>query len=318
MMYPVIEPYDQGMLDVGEGHRIYWETCGNPRGKPAVLLHGGPGSGCTPGMRRLFDPSSYRIVLFDQRGSGRSLPYAGDPVVDLESNTTHHLVRDIEQLRQHLAVERWLVWGGSWGTTLALAYAQRFPERASEMVLISVGTTTHREVQWLTRGAGRYFPVEWRRFRDGVPESERDGDLVAAYARLLNDPNPTVREKAASDWCRWEDTHVRVGPDHRPNPRYDDPRFRLAFARLVSHYWQHDAWLDDGVLIRNARVLEGIPGVLIHGRIDLSSPPDIAWEISVNWPGSELVIVEGAGHGGRDASMNEAAIEATNRFARRR
>ena len=316
MPYPEIEPYEHGMLDVGDGNLVYWESCGNPRGKAALVLHGGPGSGCSAGLRRYFDPSAYRIVLFDQRGCGRSLPHASDASVDLVSNTTHHLIRDIERLRQHLAVDRWLVWGGSWGSTLALAYAERHPERVSQMVLISVVTTTRREVQWVTRDAGRYFPAEWRRFQEGVPEKARDGDLVAAYYELLQSDNAAVRERAARDWCRWEDAHVSVLPDHKPNPRYDDPQFRMGFARLVTHYWHHAAWLEDDELLRGAGRLKGIPGVLIHGRIDLSSPPDIPWLLAANWPGSELRIVEGAGHGGRDAGMGEAVIAATGRFAR--
>jgi proline iminopeptidase len=314
MLYSDIEPYDQGMLDVGNRNLIYWEVCGNPRGKPAVVLHGGPGSGCTPGLRRFFDPSAYRIVLFDQRGCGRSIPHASDPAVELNANTTHHLLRDIERLRHHLAIERWLVFGGSWGSTLALAYAEQSPERVSEMVLISVVTTTRREVQWVTREMGRYFPEAWNRFRDGLPETERDGDLVAGYARRLRDPDPAVREKAARDWCRWEDAHVASNPNAEPNPRYEDPRFRMAFARLVTHYWHHAAWLDDGLLLREARRLANIPAVLIHGRNDLSSPVDIPWQLAQRWPESELVIVDEAGHGTGEPRMAAAVVGATDRF----
>ncbi|HEV2013790.1 MAG TPA: prolyl aminopeptidase [Candidatus Dormibacteraeota bacterium] len=315
-MYPEIEPHDHGMLDVGDRNLIHWEICGNPQGKAAVVLHGGPGSGCTPSMRRYFDPSAYRIVLFDQRGCGRSIPHASDPLVDLASNTTQHLVQDIERLRQHLKIERWLVFGGSWGSTLGLAYAERFPERLSDMILASVVTTTHREVQWVTRDVGRYFPEAWKRFREGLPEAERDGDLVAAYYRLLHDRDAAVREKAARDWCLWEDAHVAVHPDSRPNSRYEDPRFRMAFARLVTHYWHHAAWLEDGRLLREARQLAGIPSVLIHGRIDLSSPIDIPWQLAQSWPGSELVIVEEAGHGTGEPGMAAAVVAATDRFAR--
>ena len=180
MLYPEIEPYGRGMLDVGDRNMIYWEVCGNPQGKPALVLHGGPGSGCTPGMRQYFDPSAYRIVLFDQRGCGRSTPHASDPTVDLNANTTHHLIRDIEHLRQHLTVERWLVFGGSWGSTLALAYAERFPERVSEMVLISVVTTTYREVQWVTREVGDTFPRPGRGFVRGSPR--RSGTAISSRA----------------------------------------------------------------------------------------------------------------------------------------
>lgn len=314
-MYPEIEPYEHGMLHVGDRNRIHWETCGNPQAKAALVLHGGPGSGCTAGMRRYFDPSAYRIVLFDQRGCGRSIPHASDLTVDLASNTTQHLVEDLERLRLDLAIERWLVFGVSWGTTLALAYAERFPDRVSEMILASVVTTTPREVQWVTRDVGRYFPEAWQRFREALPEAERDGDLVAAYHRLLHDPDAIVREKAARAWCRWEDAHVAVHPDSRPSPRYEDPSFRMAFARLVTHYWLHAAWLEDGRLLREAPRLAGIPAVLIHGRIDLSSPIDIAWQFAQSWPGSELVIVDDAGHGTGEPGMAAAVVAATDRFA---
>src|SRR5213593_2492547 len=196
-LYPEIEPYEQGFLEVDDGHRVYWEACGNPTGKPAVVLHGGPGSGCTTEHRRYFDPAAYRIVLFDQRGAGRSVPHASDPAVDLSTNTTHHLIADIELLRDHLDIERWLVLGNSWGATLALAYAERHPHIVTEIVLASVTMTRAADIHWLYHGVGRFFPEEWGRFRDGVPPAERDGDLVAAYHRLLNQPDPTVREKAA-------------------------------------------------------------------------------------------------------------------------
>ena len=314
-IYPTSEPFDHDMLDVGDRNLIYWEICGNPLGKPALVLHGGPGSGCTPGMRRFFDPAVYRIVLLDQRGCGRSIPHASDYAVDLASNTTHHLIRDIERLREHLTIDRWLVFGGSWGSTLALAYGERFPERVSEMVLVSVVTTTHREVHWVTRDVARYFPQAWMRFREGLAEADRDGDIIAGYVRLLNDPDPTVREKAAEDWCRWEDVHVAVHPDSKPNARYEDPRFRMAFARLVTHYWHHAAWLEDGSLLRDVGRLAALPAVLIHGRIDLSSPIDIPWQLAQRWPGSQLVIVDNAGHGIAEPGLATAVVAATDRFA---
>lgn len=316
-LYPQIEPYDQGMLDVGEGNHVYWEVCGNPGGKPAVVLHGGPGSGCTPRWRRYFDPNVYRIVLLDQRGCGRSTPNAADPAVDLATNTTQHLIADIDHLRGQLDIERWLVFGGSWGATLGLAYAENNPERVSEVVLFSVVTTTNREVEWVTRGVRRFFPAQWVRLRDGVPASERDGSLVEAYSRLLRDPDPAVRERAAKNWCDWEDTHVSVRSHRRPNRRYDDPVFRMCFARLVTHYWSHAAWLEDGVLVREAGKLSGIRGVLVHGRLDVSSPPDIAWELAQAWPESELVLIDPAGHGPDDPGMTQDLIMGTDRFATR-
>ena len=208
-----------------------------------------------------------------------------------------------------------MVVGGSWGSALALAYAERLPERVSEMVLFSIATNSHRDVRWVTHDMGRYFPEQWARFREGVPAAERDGDLVAAYYRLLHDPDLTVREKAARDWCRWEDTHVAVRSDHRHDTRYDDPKFRMAFARLVTHYWHHAAFLEDGALLRDAGRLAGTTGVLIHGRMDLSSPLDVAWQLSQAWPDSRLIVIDDAGHGTGEPGMREAVLTAIDSFA---
>ena len=209
---PAIDPYESGMLDVGDGHRVYWECCGNPHGKPALYLHGGPGSGFTPGQRRFFDPATYRAVLFDQRGSGRSRPLASEPDADLSSNTTAHLIADIEALREHHRVESWTVLGLSWGSTLGLAYAQAHPQRVDALVLGLVTTTSRREVEWITEGVGRIFPQEWGRFAEAVPDDLRHLPLVDAYARLLFDSDPAVREHAALEWCAWEDAHVSLAP----------------------------------------------------------------------------------------------------------
>jgi proline iminopeptidase len=317
-LYPPIEPYEHGMLDVGQGHWIYWEACGTPLGKPALVLHGGPGSGATPMSRQLFDPERYRIVLFDQRGAGRSTPHASSPMADLTHNTTAHLLADIERLRGALGIERWLIFGGSWGSTLALAYAERHPELVTEMVLVAIGTTSREEVEWITRGVGRFFPEAWARLCDGVPEAERDGNLAAAYHRLLMAPDRVVAERAARAWCDWEMAIVAVHPDHKPHPRYEQAAFRLGFARLVTHYFSHAAWLEDGLLIGNAHRLARIPGVLIHGRLDLGSPLSTAWTLQRAWPGSELIVVGGAGHDSRDPGMVESLIAATDRFAARR
>ncbi len=313
-LYPAAEPYDHGLLDVGDGQRVYWETCGNPDGKAAVVLHGGPGSGCTPWWRRLFDSAAYRVVLFDQRGCGRSTPRVDDPDVDLATNTTHHLLTDIERMREHLGIERWLVLGGSWGSTLGLAYAEAHPGRVSELVLFSVVTTTAQEVAWVTRDMGRVFPEQWNRFREAVPPAERDGSLVDAYARLLVDPDPAVRAAAARAWCDWEDTHVSLVPGYTPNPRYDDPTFRMIFARLVTHYWRHAAWLEDGILLRRADRLAGIRGVMVNGRLDVSGPPDIAWQLAQAWTDAELVLLDAAGHG-TGPGLEETLVAATDRFA---
>ncbi|TDO67506.1 proline iminopeptidase [Kribbella sp. VKM Ac-2571] len=316
-MYPDIEPYDHGLLDVGDGHRVYWETCGNPAGKPALVVHGGPGSGAGAWWRRYFDPTRYRVVLVDQRNCGRSTPDAAEPTVDLSTNTTAHLIADFELLRRHLGISRWLILGASWGATLGLAYAEQHPDAISEIVLFSVTNTSRREVAWLTRDMGRIFPEEWERFRDGVPEDQRDGNLALAYSRLLHDPDPAVREKAACDWCGWEDTHVRTHPGWRPDPRFDDPVFRLRFARLVTHYWAHAAWLEEDVLVREAGKLAGIPGVLIHGKLDISGPPDIAWRMAQAWPGAELHLVERKGHGAGGSGTQDLILGALDRFALR-
>jgi proline iminopeptidase len=317
-LYPPIEPYDHGLLDVGDENRVYWEVCGNPDGKPAVVLHGGPGSGCSTGARRYFDPHAYQIVLFDQRGCGRSTPHASDLRTDLSVNTTAHLLGDMERLRQYLGMDQWLLCGSSWGSTLGLAYAQRHPQRVTEIVLVSVTTTRRAEIDWLYRGVAPLFPVEWARFRAGVPPAERDGDLVAAYHRLLQEPDPAIHMKAAKDWCAWESALVSVDPEANPEPRRLQPAFQLAFARIVTHYFHHNAWLEDGILLRHASSLAHIPGILIHGRLDLGSPLVTAWELAQAWPHSKLVIVSGAGHSSTDLGMSEALVAATDRFATRR
>ncbi len=312
--FPPIEPYESGMLDVGDGHRVYWECCGNPDGQPAVYLHGGPGSGSTPSARRYFDPAVYRVVLFDQRGSGRSRPLACEPEADLSANTTAHLIADIEQLRQYHGADSWTVLGISWGTCLGLAYAQAHPQRVRALVLASVGTNSRREVDWLTRDVGRIFPREWDRFAAAVPAALRDLPLVDAYATMLFDPDPAVREHAARQWCAWEDAHISLAPGHAPSQRYEDPQFRLRFARLVTHYWRNLAFLEDGQLLRDAPLLDGIPGVLVHGRYDVSSPLDIAWRLSRSWTTSQLHVIDDSGHGGNDR-FTAVMTGALGRFA---
>lgn len=315
-MYPPIEPYDQGMLDVGDGNRVYWETCGNPDGKPGLVVHGGPGSGCSTGSRQAFDPDRYRVVLFDQRGCGRSTPHASDPATDMSANTTEHLLADMERLREHLSIDRWLLFGGSWGSTLILAYAERHPHRVTEIVIPSVTTTRRSEIDWLYRGVARFFPEEWERFRAGVPEADRDDDLVASYARLMQDPDPLVRAKATNDWCAWEDAVISLESNGKPNAYSDrPPADLLALVRICTHYFAHGAWLEEGALLRDADRLAGIPGVLIHGRHDLGGPLYTAWELARAWPDAELVTVTDAGHTGSD-TMRERIRSALDKFAR--
>jgi proline iminopeptidase len=302
------------MLAVGDGNEIHWEVHGNPDGKPAAVVHGGPGGGASSGLLRHFDLARYRVVLFDQRGCGRSTPHAGDPATDMRHNTTEHLIADVERLREHLGIDRWLLFGGSWGSTLILAYAQRFPHRVSEIVICGVTTTRRSEVDWLYRGVGMFFPAEWERFRDAVPESGR-ADPVAAYARLMDDPDPDVRLRAATAWCAWEDTVISGEPNGTPGVYSDRPSADLvALVRICSHYFTAGAWLPEGALLRDAHRLAGIPGVLIHGRLDLSSPLDTAWHLARAWPDAELVVVEDAGHTGSDA-MRAAMSDALGRFA---
>ena len=317
IQYPALSPNQDGMLDVGDGHRIHWEESGSYAGKPALVLHGGPGGAPWPGGRRWFDPARYRIVQFDQRMSGRSAPSASDPMRPLTANTTHDLIRDIEQLRVLLGIERWLVCGASWGVTLGLAYAERHASRVSEMVLVSVTMTRPADIRWLYHDAGRFFPSEWRRFRAGAAHASsavNGTDLVAAYHYLLHEhPDPEIREQAARDWCDWEDAVVSLEEGWTPNPRYADPAFRVAFARIVTHYFQHAAWLDDGELLKNAELLAGIPAALIHGRFDISGPPDVPWLLAEAWPEANLHLVR-TGHIGGD-EMIARVIEATDQFA---
>ena len=297
-LFPAIEPYDSGHLAVSDGNVLYWETVGTPSGLPLVYLHGGPGSGCTVGTRRYFDPNVFRAVLFDQRGCGRSTPRADDPSTDLSTNTTDHLITDIERLREHLEIDKWVVAGVSWGVCLALAYAQAHPDRVTAMALGAITTGSRREVEWITRDMRRLFPREWERFAEPVPPAERDTNLAAAYARLLAHPDAAVRENAALRWCEWEDTHVSLVPGWAPSPRYQDPTFRMMFARLVTHYWGNDHFLGENQLLDGMHRLAGIPAVLVHGRYDISGPLDTAWELSRRWDSSRLVIVDDAGHGG--------------------
>jgi len=317
-LYPEIAPYEHGMLEVGDGNLVYWETCGNPRGKPAVVLHGGPGSGCTKWHRRLFDPAAYRVVLFDQRNCGRSTPHASAPDTDLASNNTANLIADIERLRQHLNVDRWLVFGGSWGSTLALAYAEPHPDRVTEIILFGVTTSRRKEVDWLFRGGvAILFPEQWERLRAALPHADRDSDIVEAYYRRLHDPDPAIRRQAAEAWCTWESATPAWPPTQGLSPRYRDPAFAMAFARLVTHYISHNAWLEDGCLLRDANVLANIPGIMVNGRFDLQAPIGWAWDLKRVWPRAQLVIVDNAGHDASNAAITRELIRATDQFAHR-
>ncbi len=304
------------MLDVGDGNRMYWETCGNLHGKPAVVLHGGPGSGCTPWHRRLFSPAKYRVVLFDQRGCCRSTPHASAPDADLSGNHTWNLVADLERLRKHLKVERWLLLGGSWGCTLALAYAERHPDCVSEMVLWGVTTGRRMEFDWCFRGgASILFPEQWERLRAALPATERDGDIVEAYHRMLSHSDPEVRRKAALAWCTWESTTLDWPSANSLAPRFTDPDYALGFARIVIHYVRNSAWLEDGQLLRDLSRIAAIPATLVSGRMDFQAPVGWAWDLHRAWPRSRLTIVSGAGHSGSETAITRELVCATDQFA---
>ncbi len=321
-LYPEIEPYEHGLLDVN-GQRLYWETCGNPDGKPAMFLHGGPGGRCTPNHRRLFDPAAYRVVLLDQRGCGRSRPHVahmrpdapGRPAAGMAANTTDHLVADLEVLREHLGVAAWQVFGGSWGSTLALAYAQRHVERVSELVLRGVFTARRGETDWLYRGgAARFFPERWADFLAPVPPDERDADPVAAYTRLLWHDDADVSARAAAAWSGWEGAISTLRPRPELVEQFTRPEFALAFARIENHYVANGCFLAEGQLLADAGRLVGIPGVIVHGRYDVLCPPINAWELHGAWPGSELVMIPDAGHAYDEPGILDALVEATDRF----
>lgn len=315
----VPEPSDHGLLDVGDGHLVYWERCGHRRGQPVLVVHGGPGTGCTPRMRESIEPARHQVILFDQRGCGRSRPHASDPTTDLRVNTTDHLVADMERLRTHLGIERWLLTGGSWGSTLILAYAERHPDRVSAVVITGVTTTRRTEIDWLYRGVGRFFPAALERFYAHVPEASDhllgDGGILDSYSRRCASPDPAVRDLAAAHWCAWEDTLIAHESRGRPGAYGDRPhRDRLALVRICSHYFSHAAWLDEGVLLREAHRLTGIPAVLIHGQLDLSGPLDTAWALAQAWPDAELIVIDDAGHTGTEETA-ERTREARIRLA---
>ena len=318
-LYPAIEPYESGMLEVGDGQSIYWEVSGNPQGKPAVFLHGGPGGESGPKHRRLFDPEKYRIVLLDQRGSGKSLPHASDPDADLSVNTTWHLVADLERLREHLGIDRWLVLGGSWGSALALAYAETHPDRVSELVLRGIFTLRKRELDWFYEGDGadQLFPDLWESFLAPVPVEQRDGGLIDAYHRLLSHPDPEVHGPAAVAWSTWEASTVTLLPRPDVIAFFASPRYATAFARIENHYFVNRGWFDEGQLIRDAHRLRDIPGAIIQGRYDACTPATTAWDLHRAWPEADFTMVPDAGHAFDEPGILTATIEATDRFAAR-
>ena len=298
-LYPPIDPFDQRILDVGDGHRVYMEQCGSPHGEPVVVLHGGPGGGCSPAMRRYFDPTHYRVILFDQRGCGRSRPHAS-----VEANTTWHLVQDIELIRETLGIDRWIVFGGSWGATLALIYAIRHPEHVRHLVLRGVFMMTEAELRWFYGGgAGAFWPDVWKRFIDMIPKDEQD-DLIAAYARRLFSGDLQTETRYARAWASWENTLASISND---GPGGDSPaEYARAFARLENHYFsnlgflEHDDWIHASL-----KQIAGIPGTIVQGRYDMICPPAAAYRLADGWSQSALRIVPRAGH-----ALSEPGISA--------
>ena len=316
VLYPPIEPYESGLLPVDDGQQIYWEECGNPAGKPVVFLHGGPGGGLMPVQRQFFDPTRYRVILFDQRGCGRSLPHAGDFGADLDANTTWHLVADMERLREHRGVDRWQVFGGSWGSALALAYAELHPERVTELVLRGIFTLRRRELDWYYNGgAGELFPERYEQLLTPLGGAGFSGDVIQAYGRLLSDPGPAVHGPAAVAWSTWEAATVTLVEDADLVRAFSQPNFALAFARIENHYFLHGGWLEEGQLLQHADRLRGIPGVIVQGRYDLPTPAVTAWQLSQAWPEAELHIIDAAGHSAGEPSIAAALLAATDRFA---
>ncbi|TFD77233.1 prolyl aminopeptidase [Cryobacterium sp. Sr8] len=313
--YPEIEPYETGMLDVGDGQTLYWEASGNPDGKPAVYLHGGPGGASSAKQRRVFNPEKYRIILFDQRGCGLSTPHASEPAADLEANTTWHLVADLERLRAHLGIDSWLVCGGSWGSALALAYAQTHTEHVTELVVRGIFTLRPVELDWFYEGgAAAIYPDLWESFLAPVPVDVR-GHLIEAYGRLLNDPDQAVRERAGIAWSTWESSTITLLQQPETIAHFTEPAFAVAFARIENHYFQNGGWFEPNQLIRDAGKLKDIPGVIVQGRYDMCTPAFTAWELHKAWPEAEFQMIPDAGHAFDQPGNLDAIIAATDRFA---
>jgi proline iminopeptidase len=310
-LYPAIDPIERGRLRVSALHEIYFEVSGNPRGKPVIVCHGGPGGGSTPSMRRYFDPARYRIVLFDQRGCGRSTPHA-----ELRENTTWDLVEDMEAIRRHLRIDRWQVFGGSWGATLSLAYALTHKDRVTELVLRGIFTLRREELEWFYQeGANWFYPDQWERFIEPIPPGER-GDLMAAYQERLRSDDHQVRLQAARAWSVWEGSTVSLFPNQDRMESFAGEQFALAFARIENHYFRNAGFFEtEGWILDRAPALGDLPGVIAQGRYDVVTPMKTAWELAQRWPGGELVVVQDAGHAASEPGIVHELVTATDRFA---
>jgi proline iminopeptidase len=314
-LYPPIEPHASGMLLVGDGHRLAWEVSGNPDGKPVVFLHGGPGGGCAPWHRQFFDPEKYRIVLFDQRGCGRSTPHASAPDADMRFNTSAHLVSDIELLRKNLGIEKWQVFGGSWGSALALAYAQAYPESVTELILRGIFTLRREEIEWFYEGgAAALFPDLWEGFIAQIPVLERNR-MIEAYHRLLFDPDPDVHIPAAQAWSKWEGSTISLKPDADTVERMTEDATAVAFARIENHFFLHRGWWTEGQLIAGVDAIRHIPAVIVQGRYDVCTPMMTAWDLHRAWPEAEFVVIDDAGHSASEPGIQEALRDAADLFA---
>ena len=311
-LYDEIEPFDKGRLKVSAVHELYYEQCGNPKGKPVVFLHGGPGAGLVPDYRRFFDPEAYRVILFDQRGSGRSVPHAS-----LEDNTTWDLVADIEQLREHFGVDHWLVFGGSWGSTLALAYAETHPKRVSGLVLRGIFLGRQNEARWFyedSQGASAIFPDNWEHFLDLIPEAER-GDMIGAYYRRLTSTDESTRQEAARAWSIWESSALRLLPDQELIDEFSEPEKAVALARIECHYFTNNCFFEtDNYLLEHIDRIRHIPAVIVHGRYDIICPLRSAWELHRAWPEATLNIIPDAGHATSEPGITDALVRATDGF----
>lgn len=309
-LFPPIEPYETNFISV-DGHEIYFEQCGNPEGKPAVFLHGGPGGGGSTSVRRFFDPDIYRIIVFDQRGCGRSKPHAC-----LEKNTTWDLVSDIELIRERLQIKQWLVFGGSWGSTLALAYAQSHPDAVSEMILRGIFMLRKKELDWFYQdGASNIFPDAWEKFIEPIEKSKRD-DLISAYYEIFNGKDEDKKVEAAIAWSRWEGSTVNLSYNPEMVDSFSEPEFALAFALIENHYFINKGFLShEQQLIDNINIIRNIPATIIQGRYDVCTPISTAWELHKNWPEAELIITPFSGHSAFEKEITHELILATNKFA---
>ena len=307
-LFPPLEPHDSGELPLDPPHVMHWEECGTPDGQPAAFLHGGPGTGCVPDHRRFFDPGHYRIVLYDQRGAGRSAPLG-----ETEANTTAHLVADLERLRGHLGIERWLVFGGSWGSTLALAYAQAHPERVSALVLRGIFLGSAAEIDWFLHGMGHFFPETGRHFTEFLPEDERD-DLLAGYHRRLTDPDPAVHMPAARSWSTYEGACSTLLPSPETVAAFREDRMALGVARMECHYFVNRCFLDEGALLAGVRRLRAVPATIVQGRYDMICPMETAEALARAWPEARFEVIPDAGHSAMEPGIRKALVAATERY----